>query len=210
MRKNSLIWLFLPVVFGIPVTFYTVSVLWERQFAKLPVYGKLVNGENTSHTIAAFNLTDQGGNFYTTKEWNDKIVVIDFFFTHCAAVCPKMTKSLIHVQKEFKGKDIQINSISVDPERDDAKQLTWFAKKFSIDTTNWALLTGNKKDIYRLARNEFMIVATDGDGGPEDFIHSEKLVLIDKSKKIRGYYNGTIEDEVNMLIHDIKKLQNEY
>ena len=79
----------------------------------------------------------------------------------------------------------------------------------NIDNSNWHLLTGDKKEIYRLARNSFFIVATDGDGGPADFIHSEKLVLIDKQKRIRGYYEGTNEREVQRLIHDIKKLREE-
>jgi protein SCO1/2 len=78
-----------------------------------------------------------------------------------------------------------------------------------VDESNWELLTGNKKEIYKLARNGFMIVATDGDGGPNDFIHSEKLVLVDKQKRIRGYYDGTSGREVDQLIEDIKKLKNE-
>ena len=78
-----------------------------------------------------------------------------------------------------------------------------------IDNGNWDLLTGDKKELYKLARNSFMIVATDGDGGPDDFIHSEKLVLIDKQKRIRGYYQGTSEKATEQLIHDIKKLKDE-
>ena len=96
-----------------------------------------------------------------------------------------------------------------DPERDNPERLRSYVNKFSINTNNWQLLTGTKTEIYRLARNGFMIVATDGDGGPEDFIHSEKLVLIDKQRRIRGYYNGTNSAEVNNLINDIKKLQHE-
>ena len=90
-----------------------------------------------------------------------------------------------------------------------AAQIKKYADNFAINTTNWNLLTGDKREIYKLARNSFMLVATDGDGGPEDFIHSEKLVLIDKQKRIRGYYDGTGNKEAGQLINDIKKLKHE-
>jgi protein SCO1/2 len=97
----------------------------------------------------------------------------------------------------------------VDPERDNPGVLKNYAQRMKIETGNWDLLTGTKKDIYRMARNSFLAVATDGDGGPEDFIHSEKLVLIDKQKRIRGFYTGTSDQEVKQLIIDIKKLLHE-
>jgi protein SCO1/2 len=121
-----------------------------------------------------------------------------------------MTNSLKTVQEAYKDDPtILLHSISIDPERDSATQLRKYADQYEINTKNWSLLTGNKKDIYKMARNSFMIVATDGDGGPDDFIHSEKLVLIDTKKRIRGYYDGTSSKEVNQLIRDIKKLKNE-
>ena len=120
-----------------------------------------------------------------------------------------MTSNLKRVQQAFGEGEILINSFSVDPQRDSAVQLKKYAEKFKINSANWQLLTGDKKDIYKLARNSVMIVATDGDGGPDDFIHSEKLVLIDKQKKIRGYYDGTSKKETDQLIYDIKKLIHE-
>ncbi|MEJ7676627.1 MAG: SCO family protein [Segetibacter sp.] len=99
--------------------------------------------------------------------------------------------------------------MSVDPEHDNIPQLKKYVNRFGINTTNWSLLTGDKKEIYKLARNEFMIVAAEGDGGDEDFIHSEQLVLADQQRRVRGYYDGTNKQQVDQLIHDIKKLQNE-
>jgi protein SCO1/2 len=84
-----------------------------------------------------------------------------------------------------------------------------YAQRFSINTRQWQLLTGSKQAIYKLARNSFEIVATDGDGGPDDFIHSEKLVLVDRQRRIRGYYDGTDDTAIKNLIRDIKKLQHE-
>ena len=121
-----------------------------------------------------------------------------------------MTKNLKQVRKKYEGdNEILFNSISVDPGRDNPGQLKAFARRFQAETVAWEFLTGNKRDIYKLARNSFMVVATDGDGGPDDFIHSEKLVLIDKQRRIRGYYNGTSDKETDQLVTDIKKLKNE-
>jgi protein SCO1/2 len=102
-----------------------------------------------------------------------------------------------------------INSFTVDPESDSVTQLKEYAIRFQYDLHNWNLLTGAKKDIYRLARNSFDVAATDGDGGETDFIHSEQIILVDKQLRIRGYYKGTDETQVDQLANDIKKLENE-
>ena len=100
--------------------------------------------------------------------------------------------------------------IPYNPETDSAAVLARYARRFGINETSWQLLTGSKKEIYLLARKSFQVIATDGDGGEHDFIHSNKLVLIDKTKHIRGYYDGTDEKETAELIKDIKKLENEH
>lgn len=211
MRSNSTIWIFALLVFGIPVGLWAIYLFYDREFSTLPVFGKEVSISNNKvdHRIPAFELVNQDGQSSNIDLWNGKIVVVDFFFSHCPSICPKMTASLKSVQNAFDEKEIWITSFSIDPERDDPEQLKKYAGKFQINTANWQLLTGDKKDIYKLARNGFMIVATDGDGGEDDFIHSEKLVLIDKQKRIRGYYNGTDKQEVTKLIQDIKKLRSE-
>ncbi len=121
-----------------------------------------------------------------------------------------MIRSLKRVQQVYANDpQLLINSFSVDPERDTVAQLARYASMVDI-RNNWQLITGNKKDIYKLARKSFLIVATDGDGGPDDFIHSELVVLIDKEKHIRGFYNGTDEGEVTNLLRDIKRLKQGY
>ena len=164
---------------------------------------------NKGHQISDFQMINQAGKPVTTDNWKNKIVVVDFFFTHCPTICPKMTKHLKMVQQSFvNDSNFLINSFSVDPDRDSTVRLAAYASQFNI-RGNWDLLTGNKKEIYRLARKSFLIVATDGDGGPNDFIHSEKLILIDREKRIRGYYNGTNENEVKQMIKDISRLRKE-
>lgn len=205
MKKKRTIPLFAVMVFIIPVSAWALLNWYEKKVQGLPVMGK-----TKEHRIGDFQFINQDGQLKSTADWNDKIVVADFFFTHCPTICPQMTKSLKKIQEAFKtDAEILISSFTVDPERDSSAQLKKYARQYNVDTRNWNLLTGNKKEIYKMARNSFMIVATDGDGGPEDFIHSENLVLVDKQKRIRGYYDGTSDKDVNQLISDIKKLQDE-
>ncbi len=205
MNKRSTIGIFIIAVFVLPFSAWALLNLYEKKFEQLPVMGE------KGHRIGDFQLVNQDGKMVSNGQWQGKIVVADFFFTHCPTICPKMTSSMKRINEEFREeKWIWLSSFSVDPERDSAEQLKRYAVRFGIATGRWDLLTGDKKEIYRLARNSFMIVATDGDGGPYDFIHSEKLVLIDPQKRIRGYYDGTDDREVKQLINDIKKLRNEF
>ena len=204
MGRKFNIWLFVAVVVVLPLSVYAVVNWYERSVQALPV---LIS---KTHTIADYRLVNQLGKESSIKNWEGKIVVANFFFTHCPYVCPKMTNNLKKVQKANVGdKNLLFVSFSVDPERDSSEQLQKFARRFNIDEGNWQLLTGSKKEIYRLARKSFQVIATDGDGGENDFIHSDQLVLIDAQKRIRGYYEGTEEKETDQLIKDIKKLENE-
>jgi len=204
MGRKFNIWLFVAIVVVLPLSVYAVVNWYERSVQALPV---LIS---KTHTIADYRLVNQLGKESSIKNWEGKIVVANFFFTHCPSVCPKMTNNLKKVQKANVGdKNLLFVSFSVDPERDSSEQLQEFARRFNIDESNWQLLTGSKKEIYRLARKSFQVIATDGDGGENDFIHSDQLVLIDAQKRIRGYYEGTEEKETDQLIKDIKKLENE-
>ena len=203
MRKNYSIWIFVAAVVLFPMGIYALVKWYENRFTSLPVMG------GSGHVIENFAMKNHHGSNSSLADWDQKIVVADFFFTHCPSVCPKMTRSMKYVQQaNFTNTDFQLISFTVDPERDDVARLNDYALNMDIKN-NWQLLTGEKKQIYRLARNSFKIVATDGDGGPDDFIHSELLVLIDKKKRIRGYYNGTLEQEVTTLIKDIERLRRE-
>jgi protein SCO1 len=205
MKKKSTIWSFAILVFALPAIAYALVSWYEKKVEALPVLGK-----TKEHRIADFNLTNQDKQIVTIAKWDNKIVVANFFFTHCPVVCPKMTTNLKKIYDAYNDKsNVLITSFTVDPERDSAVQLNKYAAQYKIDNSRWILLTGDKKEIYKLARNSFMITATDGDGGTNDFIHSEKLILVDTQKRIRGYYTGTDEKEVNQLINDIKKLMYE-
>ena len=202
--KKYGIWIFMAVVVLLPMGVFAIVKWYEHSYTRLPELGP------RDHEIANFQLTDQTGRTVSLQNWNDKIVVANLFFTHCPSVCPKMIRSLKRVQQTYANDpQLLINSFTVDPERDTVAQLARYASMAEI-RNNWQLITGSKKDIYKLARKSFLIVATDGDGGPNDFIHSELLVLIDQEKHIRGFYNGTDEGEVTNLLRDIKRLKHGY
>ena len=155
-----------------------------------------------------FHLLNQNGIETSLSDSENKIIVANFFFSHCPSICPKMFNNLKRVQAYAEIDNLQINSFTVDPLRDSVQRLRTFARLYEIKG-DWNLLTGDKIELYRLARKSFLITATDGDGGENDFIHSDLLVLIDTHKRIRGYYNGTDIEAVNKLIKDIEKLAKE-
>ncbi len=200
MIKKHLFTIFVGVIVLVPFTIYGIVKWAEDEYSELPVF------PSKEHVIETFALLDQEGNKMTNEDWKGKTVVANFFFTHCPVVCPKMVKQLQRVQAFSKDENLVIASISVDPERDSVQRLKEYSTKVGIGK-NWRLLTGDKKEIYRLARKGFLVVATDGDGGEDDFIHSERFVLLDGQSRIRGYYEGTDKAEVDQLINDIKKLQ---
>ena len=204
MNRNSFTWIFVIAVVGIPVLLFSAVKWYENNYEKLPVLG------GVDHRIEDFKMMNASGDPVTLKDWNNHIVVADFFFTHCTAICPKMTGNIKKVQAAFSGReDILFSSFSIDPERDSVQRLSAYAQKHKINQHNWHLLTGDKKEIYKLARNSFLVTATDGDGGPDDFIHSDKFVLVDRQKRIRGFYSGTENADMEKLIKDIKRLTNE-
>jgi protein SCO1 len=166
---------------------------------------------NTDHTISNFKLINQNGDSVTNAITNNKIYVADFFFTTCTSICPKMSNSMAELQKEYlNDNSVVLLSHTVTPEIDSVPVLAEYAKKYDVDLKKWQLLTGDKKEIYNLARKSYFVVLDEGDGGVQDFIHTENFVLIDKKKRIRGFYDGTSPSQIDKLIDDIKILKLEY
>lgn len=193
----------------------------DRPLRELPYFGRStidsikVNGalklDTVPHRIGNFSFIDQKGNPFTPKQLENKIYVADYFFCTCQSICPVMTKQMGRVAKIFEGDDeIKFVSHTVNPEYDSVNVLADYAKANEVKYGQWFLVTGDKKDLYRLARNDYMMDASQGDGGVEDFIHTQNFALIDKDKRIRGYYDGTDSAEVNSLINDIKLLKQYY
>ena len=186
---------------------------------RLPVYQpNMVNVELVDstlqhvkkyHRIADFSLVNQNGDTITQEDYRDKIYVADFFFTTCPTICPIMTANLVDVQAALADDEqVLLLSHSVTPEIDSVPQLKKYAIEKGVNDAKWNLVTGDKKQIYELARKSYLAVQEDGDGGPFDMIHTENFILVDKQRRIRGFYDGTREEEMDRLLSDIEILKN--
>ena len=161
-----------------------------------------------NHTIANFKFTNQNGKTITEKDYEGKIYVADFFFTTCPTICPKMTNNMVWLQNKIKNNPrVMLLSHSVTPDIDSVPVLKKYALEKGIMDNKWNLVTGNKKDIYYLARKSYLVVKT---GKPEelyDMVHTENFVLVDSKRRIRGYYDGTnLDGATEPGIKNVKQL----
>ena len=185
----------------------------------LPLYGPKTaveiskNGEktidSTDYTIPYFQFTDQDGHPVDSNTIKGKIFVADFFFTSCPSICPKMMKSMDLVYEKYKSnKQILILSYSIDPVRDSVPRLKAYEKKIGFESSGWHLLTGNKDSIYHLA-DKYLVSASEDPDAPGGHIHDGNFILVDKQRRIRGYYDGTDEVKVQKLLDDMDILLKE-
>ncbi len=184
----------------------------KKSSVLLPIYGekKIISGDTIYHQIASFNLTNQIGQVVNQNTTKNKIYIANFFFATCQSICPMMSNQLQEVQKAFLADDsVLILSHSVNPLHDTVAVLSNYADTYGAKTNKWHLLTGNKKQIYDLAKTSYLVNAFEDDGSPEGFLHSELFLLIDKKARIRGMYDGTNTAEVKKLIEDVKLLKQE-
>jgi protein SCO1 len=185
---------------------YTLRTYYPKDIKEVKVGGK-TKYDTVFHKIPSFSLTSQNGEPVTDKTFDNTLYVADFFYTKCPNVCPKMSSQLSRVQEAFEDVPmVKILSHSIDPDYDTVKVLNDYASMYGAKEGKWYFATGSKKEIYNLARNAYFVSATTGTGGEEDFLHSEKFVLVDKDKHIRGYYDGTNQEDVDRLILEIKVL----
>jgi protein SCO1/2 len=170
-----------------------------------------------NHKIAPFSFTNQNGKTITNKDYEGKIYVADFFFTTCQTICPKMTTNMVWLQDKIKDNPkVKLLSHTVFPDEDTVEVLNEYAKAKGVLDTKWNLVTGNQKEIYKIARQSYLVVKT---GKPEelyDMVHTENFVLVDQKGRIRGFYNGTLlnetkkgEKNMNQLLEDIEFLSNQ-
>lgn len=216
------------VIFRFLILFLVIgggaSIVYLTMYATppLPIYNpsdlnpqvvdKSMRSTDKNHVIGDFLLTDQSNNQVTPADFEDKIYVASFIFTTCQGICPAMTGNLKSVYTEFLVDDeIKLLSHSVMPEIDSVPVLKAYAEKYDIKNSNkWHFTTASRKHIYELARMQYFAATDSGDGGPNDFVHTENVVLIDKEKRLRGFYDGTDFDEIDRLKNDIVRLKEEY
>ena len=213
--------LFFGVFFGIAAIVLYLFYNALKPIKVLPVYQPaMVNYELVDstlqhikkfHQIAPFRLTNQNGKIITQRDYQNKIYIADFFFTTCPTICPKMTENMALIQaKILDDSQVKLLSFSVTPQIDSVAQLKSYAIEKEVNDQKWNLVTGDKKEIYTLARKSFLAVKEDGDGGPFDMIHTENFILVDPEKRIRGFYDGTDIKAMEELLQDIKTLKQEY
>jgi protein SCO1/2 len=162
------------------------------------------------HTIADFSFVNQNGKTITQKDYRGKIYVADFFFTTCGSICPKMTANLFEVQKAIiNNPKVMLLSHTVFPEVDNVSILKAYAIKNGVDDSKWNLVTGDKKEIYTMARKSYLAVKMGKPNELYDMVHTENFVLVDAKSRVRGFYDGTKEEDIQKLITDINFLSNE-
>ena len=204
------------IVWGIISVSLFYSIL--KPIERLPVYqpasvkSELVDSTIVHiinyHKISDFSLINQNGKIVTQSKYDNKIYVADFFFTTCQSICPIMTKNMKDIQdKLIKDSEVLLLSHTVFPEIDSVEVLKKYAVENNVIDSKWDLVTGDKKEIYDLARKSYL-AAKDNSSGEYDMIHTENFVLIDKKKQIRGFYDGTSKQEIVRLFEDIKILKN--
>jgi len=216
--KKSIPTLAIMGIFSVIMIYAIYTMLTPEK--KLPIFNpadvnpKLVDESllhvRRNHKVSDFNLINQNGDTITQKNYDGKIYVADFFFTRCMTICPVMTTNMGKLQDIFlNDDDVMFLSHSVTPVIDSVSVLKAYADVKGVIDAKWNITTGDKKHIYKLARKSYFAVLDEGDGGLQDFVHTENFVLVDKKKQIRGFYDGTDLEDINRLAKDIKILQNE-
>ena len=181
----------------------------EPSFSPIFIENKQDLSKKISHTIAPFSFLNQDSILINQTFIDDKIHVANFIFTSCGSICPNMTSNLKMVADSLANrKDIVFLSFSVTPWIDKPSVLKEYIKLHDIKNPNWQFLTGNKNDIYTLARKSYFAEEDIGfNKDSSEFLHTEHFILVDKDKRIRGIYNGTLELEMKLLIDDILSLK---
>jgi protein SCO1/2 len=163
------------------------------------------------HQVPDFEFIDQNGEKVSQKNTEGKTYVADFFFTTCESICPIMSKEMMKLAGKYQNDpEIMFLSHTVDPETDSVPQLKSYAMAHQAKDQQWKFMTGSKKELYDMARKGYFVTATEGDGGADDFVHTQNFVLVDKFRHIRGYYDGTDSTEMQKLVRDIDLLKAEY
>jgi len=190
---------------GMPGRYYYDSVVTVLRD------GKTIT-DTVWHPVEDFKFQNQLGRTVSLADLPGKVIVADFFFTRCPSICPKLTANIRKLQDALSSKDqfkqlnpafIQFISFSVDPERDSVSVLKSYGDRFGINPEIWWLLTGPKKQIYDFSINELKLGLADGEGVDSNFIHTQKLVLLDKEHVVRGYYNGLDSVDLAKLANDM-------
>jgi protein SCO1/2 len=189
----------------------------EKQSSKkynLPIFGNKefdpsIDSDTLYHVIPTWSFLNQNGNIKSSKDFKNKVRLVDFFFTSCPTICPKMTVNMKKIQQLINTgclNNIELLSFTVDPSRDSVEKLKEYCNTYNVDSKNWSMLTGDQNSIYDVGVNGFLVPNQEDALAPGGFLHSEKMILIDKKNRIRGYYDGTDSLNIPIIVQHIKSL----
>lgn len=190
--------------------------LWscEPKENKLKIYGRsdvADNGDTIYHKIADYAFVNQDSATVTPKTFEGKVYVADFFFTSCPTICPIMKTQMLRVYDKIENNpDVMILSHSIDPKHDTVAVLREFAERLGVSSDKWHFITGDKDEIFKLGQTSYMVSASEDPTEPGGYIHSGAFILVDKDRRVRGLYDGTLPDQVDILMTDIDRLLKEY
>ncbi len=185
----------------------------QKSSGRLPFLGNTIYEENDTiyHTIQDFQLVDQDSSIVTNETFANQVYVADFFFTSCPTICPKMKAQMLRVYEKFEDNDqVAILSHTIDPTYDTVALLKDYADRLGVRSDKWKFVTGDQDYIYDLAEQSYISLADEDGDAPGGFVHSGAFLLVDKDRRIRGFYDGTVPEQVDVLLYDIDKLLNEY
>lgn len=213
-KTFGIIFLILSIII-VSIIYNTLNVyqplpIYQPAMVSTELVDSTIQYQKKYHKIADFKLINQNGKTITQDDYKDKIYIADFFFTTCQTICPIMTNHMAQIQKALiNDDDVLLLSHTVTPKIDTVAQLKRYALEKGVNDAKWNLVTGDKKQIYELARKSYLAVKDFGDGGDFDMIHTENFMLIDKKRQIRGFYDGTNAEDIDKLLEDIEILKQE-
>ncbi|MEQ8878609.1 MAG: SCO family protein [Cyclobacteriaceae bacterium] len=183
-----------------------LPILGNKKFVEKEVNGEVVK-DTIYHTIRDFAFVDQDSNLVTNETFSDQVYIADFFFTSCPTICPLMKQQMLRVYEAYENEpEVAILSHTIDPKHDTVAVLKDFAEKLGVKSEKWHFVTGNKDSIYDIGETSYLVVANEDENAPGGYIHSGAFLLVDRQRRIRGVYDGTIPEQVNILINDIGRL----
>ncbi|GAA4301373.1 SCO family protein [Compostibacter hankyongensis] len=201
-RKITILIVFFVVLAGAFFLFLFRGTDYAKK--SLPVLG------NPGHKVGAFTFVNQEGDSITEKKLDGKVSVVEYFFTTCTGICPKMNRNMDQVYEKFKHTPgFQILSFTVDPAHDSVPVLAKYGEQWGADPRVWLFLTGDRNALFKVAVNQFLLSAADSAGATEQFVHTQFFALVDQDRRIRGFYDGLKQEQVSQLSDDIRALLQE-
>ncbi len=183
-----------------------LPVLGNKKITEKEVNGEVVK-DTIFHTIRDFAFVDQDSSLVTNETFHNQVYVADFFFTSCPTICPVMKQQMLRVYEAYEQEpEVAILSHTIDPKHDTVAVLKDFAERLGVKSEKWHFVTGNKDSIYDIGETSYLVVANEDENAPGGYIHSGAFLLVDKQRRIRGVYDGTIPEQVDILINDIGRL----